>query len=141
MPSMGAMCCCCPSSTSQAAWHAARTPGLKCSATCLPSKPVLPPRWPTPPPPLPQAHLGRGPCSCHHSASMPSAGHMQHCCISAYRCGCSGVWQNSVNAKQHVSAPLQSCACTAMLLLVVCMCMSKHVPVQLVPVQMVSHGE
>ena len=44
--SMGAMCCCCPLSTLQAAWHAAITLGLKCSATCLPSRPVLPPRCP-----------------------------------------------------------------------------------------------
>lgn len=44
--SMGAMCCCCPSSTLQAAWRAVRMPGLKCSATCLPSRPVLLPRCP-----------------------------------------------------------------------------------------------
>ena len=45
-PSMGPMCCCCPLSTTQAAWHAARTHGLRCSATCQPSKPVQHPRYP-----------------------------------------------------------------------------------------------
>lgn len=43
-PSMEAMCCCCPSSTSPAAWHAVRMPGQRCSATCPPSRPVLLPR-------------------------------------------------------------------------------------------------
>lgn len=83
--SMGAMCCCCPSSTSQAAWRAVKTLGLKCNVTCRPSRPVLPPRFSLPPSPNPLMLLANGDlCGCpsvlpFYSALLPSVSFPSGC--------------------------------------------------------------